>query len=93
MGEAAEAGDDVAVRHRVAVSVVGLGEGGERPAKSAAHVLPGCKIYVPLAEHIDFDAEIAKQEKKLADLEKRRETRAQPPQKQSLLKELYGDDA
>jgi|ADGO01.1.fsa_nt_gi LSU ribosomal protein L31P len=28
-----------------------------------------------------------------ADIEKRRESRAQPPQKQSLLKELYGEDA
>lgn len=28
-----------------------------------------------------------------AEIEKRRETKAQPPQKQSLLKELYGDDA
>jgi large subunit ribosomal protein L31 len=28
-----------------------------------------------------------------AELEKRREAKAQPPQKQSLLKELYGDDA
>jgi large subunit ribosomal protein L31 len=28
-----------------------------------------------------------------AELEKRRETKVQPPQKQSLLKELYGDDA
>jgi large subunit ribosomal protein L31 len=28
-----------------------------------------------------------------AEIEKRRENKSQPPQKQSLLKELYGDDA
>jgi valyl-tRNA synthetase len=42
-----------------------------RPAKSAADVLPGCKVYVPLAEHIDLEAEAGKQAKKLVDLEKR----------------------
>ena len=42
-----------------------------RPAKSAADVLPGCKVYVPLAEHIDLEAETDKQARKLVDLEKR----------------------
>ncbi|QDU61940.1 Valine--tRNA ligase [Planctomycetes bacterium Pan216] len=42
-----------------------------RPAMAAAHVLPTCKVYVPLADHIDLDAELGKQEKKKTDLEKR----------------------
>jgi valyl-tRNA synthetase len=44
-----------------------------RPARSAAHVLTGCKLFVSLAEHIDVDAEIVRQQKKLAELEKRSE--------------------
>jgi hypothetical protein len=39
VGKAAEARDDVAVRHRVAVGVLGLREGGKGPAKLAGALL------------------------------------------------------
>ncbi|HVJ83746.1 MAG TPA: hypothetical protein VNC50_21945, partial [Planctomycetia bacterium] len=42
-----------------------------RPPKSAAQVLPTCKVFVPLGALVDLDAEIAKQTKKRADVEKR----------------------
>ncbi|MBF0431019.1 MAG: valine--tRNA ligase [Fibrobacteria bacterium] len=40
--------------------------GGEKPAKSAAAVIPGGHVYVPLEGILDFDAEKAKLEKELA---------------------------
>jgi valyl-tRNA synthetase len=42
-----------------------------RPPKSAAQVLPNCKVFVPLGALVDLDAEIVKQKKKRADVEKR----------------------
>jgi valyl-tRNA synthetase len=41
------------------------------PPRSASAVLAGCKLAVPLAEFIDVEAELARQTKKRADLEKR----------------------
>ena len=43
----------------------------QRPSGSAAQILPGCKVYLPFGDLIDRPAEIAKQQKKKADLEKR----------------------
>jgi valyl-tRNA synthetase len=42
-----------------------------RPAKSAANISTTCKVFVPLAELIDVQAEVAKQSKRLGDLQKR----------------------
>jgi valyl-tRNA synthetase len=42
-----------------------------RPKGSAAQVLPRCRVYLPFGDLIDRPAEIAKQTKKLADLDKR----------------------
>jgi len=43
----------------------------KRPAGSAAQILPGSKVYLPFGDLIDRPTEIAKQQKKKADLEKR----------------------
>lgn len=48
-----------------------VGSGQNRPAQSAAHVLAQCKVYVPLAEHIDVGAETAKQRKRREELQHR----------------------
>ncbi len=48
-----------------------IGPSIARPAKSAASVLAGLNVYVPLAELIDVSAEAGRQQKKLADVEKR----------------------
>jgi valyl-tRNA synthetase len=60
-----------AVRRLARVRALTVGQDAPRPSKSAAHVLPDCRVYVPLAELIQFDAEIQRQSKRLGDLEKR----------------------
>jgi valyl-tRNA synthetase len=42
-----------------------------RPAKSASNVLASCKVYVPLADFIDVPSEVAKQNKRLAEMRQR----------------------
>jgi valyl-tRNA synthetase len=42
-----------------------------RPSGSAAAILPGARVYLPFGDLIDRPAEIAKQQKKKTDLEKR----------------------
>ena len=59
------------VKTLAGLSSLELGTDLPKPPRSATQVLPGCKVYVPLEDLIDRDAEIAKQTKNLADLEKR----------------------
>jgi valyl-tRNA synthetase len=60
-----------AIKRLAGAGQITIGAGCDRPPKSAAHVLSACKVYVPLAAHIDVEAELAKQTKKLGELEGR----------------------